>query len=340
MTMLYCARIRDWRRLETITVEAWLLRLSGRATYEKFWKPLLLAKLGENYRRVSAVFIWTYIKRLYSAKDSAARKEQLGYVSGGYKTIIDRVADTVRAAGGNLVCNVTVSRISPDDHSGVWIESDAGREHFDKVMFTGPVNILERVAPKDLIEVEKPGGKVEYLGVICLVLVTRKPLVPYYIVNIADDRIPFTGIIGMSGVVDTAETAGLYLAYLPKYVHSDDSMLQESDEALRERFLQGLRIMLPAFSFDDIISVHVHRAVKVQPLQVINYSRYVPKVRTRCADFAILNTSQFVSNTLNNNEVIRAVDAFMEEHYESVMAPRTAEPRVQHDEVSSKRASV
>ena len=65
-TILYCSRINDWRRLEDMTVEEFLVRHSGRATFEKMWKPLLLAKLGENYRRVSAVFIWTYVKRLFS----------------------------------------------------------------------------------------------------------------------------------------------------------------------------------------------------------------------------------------------------------------------------------
>ena len=30
-----------------MTVEEFLVRHSGRATFEKFWKPLLLAKLGE-----------------------------------------------------------------------------------------------------------------------------------------------------------------------------------------------------------------------------------------------------------------------------------------------------
>ena len=67
-------------------MEDWLLKLGGKSTYEKLWKPLLLSKLGENYKRISAVFIWAYIKRLFSARDSSLNKEQLGYVSGGYKT--------------------------------------------------------------------------------------------------------------------------------------------------------------------------------------------------------------------------------------------------------------
>ena len=63
LTILRCSRIRSWQQLEKISVEDWLIKTCGRTTYEKMWKPLLLAKLGESYRRVSAVFIWTYITR-------------------------------------------------------------------------------------------------------------------------------------------------------------------------------------------------------------------------------------------------------------------------------------
>jgi hypothetical protein len=75
--------------------------------------------------------------------------------------------------------------------------------------------------------------------------------------------------------------------------------------------------------------VHINRAVKVQPLQVLNYSQLVPQVRTRHQDFFVLNTSQFVNNTLNNNEVIRSVDEFLERNYTSLSETSAAsrEPR-------------
>ena len=72
--------------------------------------------------------------------------------------------------------------------------------------------------------------------------------------------------------------------------------------------------MQPGFNPDDIESVHIHRAKRVQPLQVLNYSSLVPKVTTEHPDFYVLNTSQFVNNTLNNNEVIRFVEHFLQEH--------------------------
>jgi protoporphyrinogen oxidase len=329
LTILYCSRIRDWRRLEQIPLEDWLLKLSGRATYEKIWRPLLLAKLGESYRRVSAVFIWTYIKRMYSARASAASKEQLGHVSGGYRTVIQRLEELIRAAYGVIRSGVTVERIHADPEGRLWVDTDQGRSSFDKVIFTGPVNMLERVVAHDLVNLERPEGSVEYLGVVCMVLVTRRPLAPYYIVNITDPGIAFTGIIGMSNVVATEETAGLHLTYLPKYVHSDDPLLARPDAELRALFLDDLRRMFPDLTDEDIVGVHINRAVKVQPLQVLNYSQLVPQVRTRHQDFFVLNTSQFVNNTLNNNEVIRSVDEFLEKNYGSLSESSAAsrEPR-------------
>jgi protoporphyrinogen oxidase len=313
-TILYCSRINDWRRLEKITVESFLRRTSGNATFEKFWQPLLLAKLGEQYKRVSAVFIWSYIKRMFSARDAAAAKEQLGHVSGGYKVVFDRVRSRIEAAGGSIVTGADVTQVKAKDGGGVSIQVGSRVEHYDKVIFTSPVNVMRQVVDSNLVNVPAAGKDVEYLGVVCMVLVTKTPLMPYYILNIGDERIPFTGIIGMSNLVSTQETAGLHFAYLPKYVLSDDPILQRSDEELRELFFSGVQRMFPDYPTDHIVSVHINRAIKVQPLQVLDYSSLVQQPRTKHADFYVVNTAQFVNNTLNNNQVIQTANAFLDQY--------------------------
>jgi len=314
LTILYCSRLNDWERLEKITVDSWLTRLSGRKTFDKLWKPLLLAKLGAQYQRVSAVFIWTYIKRMFSARDSAAQKEQLGFISGGYKRVFETLQRDIEQFGGNVYTGVQVKKISPATDQGIQVELQDSAASFDKVVFTAPTNALSRLVPDSLATVEEYGGAVEYLGVVCVVLVTPQPLMPYYVLNIADARIPFTGVIGMSNVVPVAETAGLHLTYLPKYVAADDSLLQSSDLEVRTQFLAGLKVLFPEFDQDQIISCHVNRAAKVQPLQVLNFSKISPQCETHHPDFFILNTAQFVAGTLNNNEVIGKVDQFMAQH--------------------------
>lgn len=312
-TILYCSRIEDWRSLEQVSVEDWLVRTCGRTTFEKFWKPLLLAKLGLNYKRVSAVFIWSYIKRLFSARDAAAQKEHLGHVSGGYRRVFQAVESRITAAGGDIRLRASVEAVRPRAGAGLEVWVDGAAEHFDKVVFTGPTNVLRDTVDASLADAPATGRDVEYLGVVCMVIATRRPFTPYYVLNIGDEKVPFTGVIGMSTVVSPAETAGLHVTYLPKYVLSTDPLLGAPDEEIRSSFLPALSGMYPDIAAAGIEGVHVNRAVKVQPLQVLGYSSIVQPPRTRHPDFYVVNTAQFVNNTLNNNEVIRNVNRFFGE---------------------------
>ncbi len=315
-TLFYGSRINNWRVLEQQTVEQWLRRLSGRATFEVMWLPLLKAKLGEHYKRTSAVFIWSYIKRLFSARDKSIGKEQLGHVKGGYRSVFMRLSEIIEANGGQVRTGTTVNAVVAAEQGGMQIHTQGKTEHFDKVVCTSPVPVLERMLGPGLIDVQGKDGQVEYLGVVVVVLVTRVPVLPYYVVNIADESLPFTGVIGMSNVVDARNTGGRYLTYLPRYVLADDPFLAQPDEVIREQFLAAFSRLLPAFDPQTLCSVHVNRARQVQPLQTLGYSTHVPQVRTRHNDLFVLNTTQFVNATLNNNEVINAVNAFVDQHGE------------------------
>jgi protoporphyrinogen oxidase len=317
--MYYGSRIDDWRRLERVSAADWLTRVSGRQAYEKLWQPLLLAKLGQNYERVSAVFIWAYIKRLFSARDGSAGKEQLGHVRGGYKSIFERIQQLIEHGGGRVLSGAEVARVEALAGRGFCVRVSGELQHFDKVVCTSPVPVLRRLVHESLLRIERE-GEVEYLGVLCVVIVSNAPVVPFYVVNIADPRVPFTGIIGMSNVVAPKNTDGRYLTYLPKYLLSTDPDLARDADAVRRDFLAGLQRMLPGFDPRTIESVHVNRAQRVQPLQVLGYSQLVPKVETAHPDFFVLNTAQFVDATLNNNEVVGAVNRFYDSHREQLAA--------------------
>ncbi len=312
LTILGANRIKDWRKLANVSIEDWLVKMGGRRTFEKFWKPLLLAKLGENYRRVSAVFIWTYITRLFAARDSSAKKEQMGYVAGGYKTVFERLESALTAKGATLRLNATVEQIRPAEKGGLWLTVNGTEQHFDKVIFTSPTSVLEKVADPALIDLRGDHRQVEYLGVVCLVLATRQPLTPFYVVNISDEKIPFTGVIGMTSLVDTQYTGGHHLTYFPKYILNTDPLLHQSEEELTAMFMDGVRAMYPDLKEDNIVSVHLNRAIRVQPLQVLNYDEIRPRVKTQHPDFYVLNTSQFINDTLNNDSVARHVNRFLE----------------------------
>jgi protoporphyrinogen oxidase len=270
--------------------------------------------MGEEFRRVSAVFIWTYVKRMFSARDASASNEQLGHVSGGYRRVFDRLTQRIEGRGGAVRVQMPVRSIQAHRSGGLTVVTPDGSRRYDHVVFTAPTDALERIVDPRLADVRTGGSSVEYLGVVCAVVVSRAPLTRFYVLNLAEPRVPFTGVIGMSNVVDPSETAGYHLTYLPRYVPSRDPLFEVKDDEIRSSFLEGARIVLPDLDSAGIVDVHVNRARRVQPLQVMGFSGMVPATRTHHDRLFVLNTAQFVSNTLNNNEVVRAVDEFMTRH--------------------------
>lgn len=312
-TIFYGSRISDWKRVEKVTVREWLVKMGGKKNFEKFWLPLLKAKLGDNYKRVSGVFIWNYINRLFKAREHPVKKDYMGYVTGGYKTVFNRLEEILNANHSSIELNTGVKRILPSSGGGIEIQYDQSSESFDKVIFTAPLNVLEKVTIPDLCEVIKKDKPIEYMGVVCLVLTTRQQITPFYVLNLGDGKTPFTGVIGISSLVDLEQTAGQYLTYFPKYIPADHPYWSTSDEELKELFMEGVFELYPDLDTADIVSVHLNRAFKVQPLHVLNYSELVPEARTKHPDFYVLNTSQFVKDSVNNNIVVSHVNDFIRE---------------------------
>jgi len=317
-TIFYGSKINDRKKLEKISVKDWLIKIGGKRTYEKFWSPLLLAKLGDSHEKVSAVFIWTYIKRLFQARSSAAQKEHMGYVNGGYKTVFDCLHTSLTEQGSKIVLNCDVTSIAANPNGGIDVSYGDEVEHFDKVVFTAPLNVLKKVAAPQLVNIENAKGTVEYLGVLCLVLLTKTPLTPYYVLNLADKEVPFTGVIGMSSLVDIEQTNGTYITYFPKYLTADHAYWQKTDTELTALFLEGVQKLYPDFDISQKVDAYMHKAFKVQPLQVLNYSEIIPKIHTDHSDFYVLNTSQFVNDTLNNNSVVNHVENFMSDFHKEL----------------------
>jgi protoporphyrinogen oxidase len=111
LTILYGARIKDWKRLEQIPVTTWLKRWSGDRTFQTFWLPLLRAKLGENYKIASASFIWSTIARLYAARRTGLKKELFGYLPGGYARILKRFGEVLAEVGVRVEMGDRITQI-------------------------------------------------------------------------------------------------------------------------------------------------------------------------------------------------------------------------------------
>ncbi len=326
--IFYATRFANPFKLYGVTAKAWLIRTCGRKVYEVFWLPLLKAKFGPFHDQIAAVFIWATLTRLFGARTAGKNQENLGYVRGGYHAILGSFAKTLAAAGTEIHLGTAVKGIRSIPANGraahcqVTVSLNGGPDQaldFDQVFFTAPTSLAERMVEGDLKPYARrmaewyPTSRA-YLGVICLVLVLRKPLTPYYVLNIGED-LGLTGLIEMTNLIDRGEeTKGRSLVYLPRYLDSQDPRFGDSDEAVLKEFLGGgLTKLFPDFSQEkDLVSYSVHRARFVQPLPLARESlgeiRAAPPLER---PFQILNTSMLRCATLNNNEVVGLVDDFL-----------------------------
>jgi|SRR5271157_239154 len=305
LTILHASRIKNWRRLEGIPVGDWLLRWSGRNTFEKIWLPLLRAKLGENYKKTSAAFIWTTIARMYAARRTGLKKEMFGYLPGGYARMLERLAADLESKSVGVRLNHSVRSVQEADGQVSVTFENGAHEIFDEAVITFPAPLALRVCPGLNEEERIRLAGIQYQGVICASILLAKPLAGFYVTNITDDWVPFTAVIEMSALVDRDQFGGHTLVYLPKYLAPDDPMFGLSNTEVEERFIPALLRMYPHLDRSDVLCTRISRARHVVALPTLDYSQRLPPMSTSIPGLHIVNSAHIVNGTLNVNETLQ-----------------------------------
>ncbi len=304
-TILYGSRIKNGVRLESVPVEKWLTRWSGRRTYQEIWKPLLRAKLGENHTRVSASFIWSVIKRFYGARRSGLKTEMFGYVDGGYRRIVEAFEAHLTGRNVSIHNNAPVLDIRKEGDDGFLVKTpSAEAERFDRVILTVPGPIAACMCPALSKAEISQLTSLRYQGVVCASVLLKRPLRGRYLTYIADESIPFTGVIEMTAVVDPKAFGGTSLVYLPHYVPSDHALFDTPDAEIETSCMRNLMRMYPHITEDDVMAIRVSKAPHVLAIQSLNYSRNVLPFDTSIGGLHLVNSTQIINGNLNVDETV------------------------------------
>ena len=108
--------------------------------------------------------------------------------------------------------NAKVKEVSTAADGLQQVQLASGSTHlFKRVIVTAPAPVASQMCP-ELTEAERHSlNQTPYLGIICGSALLKRPLSPYYVTNILDPSIPFTGLIEMSALVDPAELGNRHL---------------------------------------------------------------------------------------------------------------------------------
>ena len=308
MTVLYASRVRDWQRLERIPVEDWLRRWSGDRTFERFWLPLLRSKLGPAYRDTSAAFIWATIQRLYAARRGGMKKEMFGYVPGGYARVLERFGEMLRREGVRIELGSRVSKIARRGERIAIETENADAESFDRVVVTAAAPLAARRCEGLSADERARLEGVRYLGVACASFLLKRPLEGYYVTNLLDNDIPFTGVIEMSALVDRRHFDGHSLVYIPRYLEPSDPFFERKDDEVRAIFLAGLKRVYPALRDEDVVAFRLSRARQVMAISTLEYSRRCPPIDASVPGLHFVSSAHIFNGTLNVNETIQLAE--------------------------------
>lgn len=306
LTVLAAQFTKDWRNLESISVQDWLLKWGGRVTFQNIWRPMLKAKFDAGFDNVPATWIWSRLVRMKSTREGANQKEMAGHLIGGYITLIKAMTEKIREFGGEVLLKTPVKEIVIENGKAVGIRMlNDEVVKYDKVICTMQTPVFQRLIPGADPKYHEFLAKSDYLGIIAPLLVLTKPLTGNWTVNITDDRFPFTGVIETTAYIDPKYVGGYHLVYLPKYTAPGSEWQKKSDDEIRQIWLENLKAMFPDFDPATIKYFLIHRERYVEPLHGLNETDLVPEVKTPVGNLFLATTSQIYPALTNGESVSR-----------------------------------
>jgi protoporphyrinogen oxidase len=302
----YLQRVRDWKRFETVTADAWLRRALGQRAYDRTLGAQLRAKFGRHYDRVPMVWFWGKVWLRTTSRKNPLAQEKLGYPLGSFNTIIDAVAAEARRLGAEVRTGTGPERLE-QSADGRWRALLPGGEdaHLDAVVATVPSPVLERLVPVLPAAFRQRLGRLEYEAAVVVLLQMSRPLSSTYWLNIADPEMPFTGIIEHTNFMPPEEYGGKRFVYLSKYLEPDNPYFGLDDDALLSAYMPYLQRINPSFRRDWIERFWVFRERAAQPIPPMRYSERIPPHRTGLPGLYLANTTQIYPEDRGTNYSVR-----------------------------------
>jgi protoporphyrinogen oxidase len=297
-------RITDWRSLEGLSAQEWIIRHAGKRSFEVIWGPLLQGKFGAEAPEISAVWFWNKLKLRGSSRDKMGG-EQLVYFRGGFSAALAALRSELKRRGVEIQLNSRVRRVLVRDGVVRGVELDGRREESDLVLATLPLPQFLEIAPDLPASYRSPAAQIRFLGNVCLILRLRQSLSDTYWLNVADPSFPFVAVIEHTNFDDLANYGGQHIAYLSKYMSTSDALFSINADEFLAYSLPYLQRIFPRFSRDWIIAHHVWRAHYSQPVITKHYSRFIPAHQTPIKNLWLATMAQVYPEDRGTNYAVQ-----------------------------------
>jgi len=305
LLVLRARRVKDWKKLESITAQDWLMGLCGEKVFRTVWEPLLRGKFGSYASSVSAVWFWNKLV-LRGGSRGRSGHEVLVYYRGGFAGLVEKIVGEITAAGGVIKTATAAEEILAADGRINGVRTAQGIIPAQAVIATPALPIIAELGkgclPREYLEQLR---KIEYLANICLVLELSQSLSEIYWLNVNDPSFPFVGIIEHTNFQPLASYGGRHIIYLSKYLPPTEKLYQMTGKEIFEFSLPHIKNLFPKFVSDWVLQYSVFKAPYAQPVVVCNYSRLIPPHETPIEGLYIASMAQIYPEDRGTNYAVR-----------------------------------
>ncbi|WP_181707975.1 FAD-dependent oxidoreductase [Chthonobacter rhizosphaerae] len=307
VTVLYLQRVKNWRKLSTITALEWLRKNAGRRVTDVIWEPLLRGKFDRYYDKVTMSWLWGRVKQRVDSRDPKIG-EALGYFDGGFRVITDALMKRLAERGVDVRLDTRVSSLR-NDGGQVVVATGSGEERFDRVLATVPSNVLAAMMPA--YEDRDPAyfrklRSIDYLDACVQVFATPQKITPYYWHNVNTPNAPFVVFLSLSNLVGAEKFGGLNIYYIGDYVPAEHEYMSMDPADLKRRWYAELKTIFPEFDPGQVVDDAVFRLRNAQHIVDIGFeeNKLLP-YQTPCPGVLMCNFSQIYPMDRGTNYAVR-----------------------------------
>jgi protoporphyrinogen oxidase len=283
---LFLRFTNNWRALEKVTADEWMMKWAGKQVYEQMWKPLLIGKFGPFYKDVNMAWMWARIK---------ARTTRLGTFEGGFQKFADLFAEKLREMGVELRLGTGVKFIKKNQAEGLSIDAGGVVQVFDKVLVTTSPGLMSKMC-LDLPENYLKGLlELKSMGAVVMVLSLKHQLSKdrYYWFNLPKDAgYPMLALVEHTNFVSKEHFGGDHIVYAGDYLEAGHEYFSMSNEELLERFIPAFKKFNPEFSREWVKKIWVNKTNYAQPVPLVNHSQNIPAIQTPIEGLYFASMSQ------------------------------------------------
>ncbi len=310
---LYVRRIKNWKKLESLSAVDWLKKIGGKKVFYVVWLPLLKGKFGKFYEEVSAVWFWNKIKLRGGSRDNSGT-EKLVYLHGGFKQIEEKLKESICKSSGNIFLNTYIKKIDSNQEKLIVHDQNNREFEFDRILYTGSSiqfaelldnSFRENRRSSSFISYRNKLKQIRYLGNVCIVLELSKSLSDLYWMNVNDPNFPFVGVIEHTNLISKDLYNNNNIVYLSKYLEIDDEVFSMNEIDLRDLCIKSLKVMFKDFHEDLILEFKVWREKYSQPIVTKNYSEFIPSNTTPVKNLYFSSMCQIYPEDRGTNYAVR-----------------------------------